>query len=68
MSFCEDDIAHENGSVWVLQDQEHGCYTVYVAGNMVSVSDSSYPLTEDGRSLAVARTDYLAQRRQATPH
>jgi hypothetical protein len=41
---------------------KRAAYTVYVSGATHSTSDSSYPLTADGLSLAKARADYLAGR------
>lgn len=58
------DIMYENGPAWVHRDRKRGCYTVYIAGATHSTSDSSYPLTDDGLSLATARADYIAKRRK----
>lgn len=58
----ESDIKHEAGPYWVAKDR--GAYVVYHAGITHSVSDSAYPLTNDGLSLATARCDYLERRRQ----
>ncbi len=60
----EQDIEYENGPVWTLKDVPNRCFTVYVAQGTHSVADSSYPLTDDGRSLAVARVDYLSKRKR----
>ena len=68
MTYREQDIVHENGSLWVLRDQSRSCYTVLVSGVTHSKSDSAYALTADGLSIAKARADYLAGRgRAATP-
>lgn len=59
----EKDILHERGSYWVANDGN--AYTVVqnlLAGG--AESDSSYPHTEDGLSIAKARVDYLARREQ----
>lgn len=58
----ETDIVHENGKRWVLRDAKNKRYTVFTASVTVSESDSSYPLTADGLSLAKARANYLARR------
>lgn len=58
----EQDIVHECGDFWVHRDQTHDRYTVYRAGSTHSESDSSYPFTPDGMSLAVARANYLDRR------
>lgn len=56
----ERDIKHENGDFWV-----HSCslgYTVSrITGSHYSIADSSYPPSNDGLSLAVARCDFLAK-------
>jgi hypothetical protein len=58
----EQDIEYENGRAWVLRDRKKCQFTVFVSGATHSTSDSSYPLTDDGRSIAVARADYIAKR------
>lgn len=58
----EKDIAHENGAFWVWHNKQASCYAVMVTGATCSQSESSYPLNDDGKSLAVARCDYLARR------
>lgn len=58
----ETDIVYEVGNLWVFRDTKHKCYTVFKAGITHSVSDSSYPLTDDGLSLAKARVDYKSKR------
>jgi len=59
----ESNIVHDRQTHWVCRDKAHSRYTVYVVGVTHSVSDSSYPLTEGGRSIAIARCDYLAKRK-----
>lgn len=59
----ESDIMHENGSFWVAREKT--AYTVYRVGVTHSTSDSSYGKTPDGLSIAVARCDYLAKRKEA---
>lgn len=61
MSYKESDIAHEAGGYWVLRDIKRQCYTVFKNGITHSTSDSAYELTDDGKSLATARADYLAK-------
>lgn len=56
----ESDITHENGRFWVYRDLKTNRYVVFVSGATHSTSDSAYPLTSDGLSLAVKRCDYLA--------
>ena len=55
----ERDIVHESGNYWVAS--ERGSFTVYQTKLTHSVSDSSYAKTEDGKSLAIARCNYLAK-------
>ena len=62
MTYREQDIVHENGSLWVLRDRSRNCYTVFVSGATHSKSDSAYALTAAGLSIAKARADYLAGR------
>lgn len=57
----ESDIVHENGDYWV--GKEPTAYTVYKSGVTHSVSDSSYAKDADGLSIAIARCDYLARRK-----
>lgn len=61
-SVREEDIEYERGDFWVHRDRARALYTVYRAGATHSTSDSSYKLTPDGRTLAVARANYLARR------
>lgn len=55
----ESDIIHENPKAWVYKDSKRKCYTVMQVGLTHSTSDSSYPLTDDGLSIAIARADYF---------
>ena len=57
----ESDIVHENGRYWVCRSA--AAYTVYRAGAVASIADSSYERSVDGLSIAVARADYLAKTR-----
>lgn len=61
----ERNITHENGRYWVLGDR-HG-FTVYKNDGTASYADSSYERSEDGKSIAIARCDYLANRDARTP-
>jgi len=56
----ESNIIHENGRFWVCDAD--GQYTVYRITITHSQADSSYPKTDDGKSLAIARCNYLALR------
>ncbi len=62
-SYREDDVVHENPAAWVLRDRRQARYTVLVAGSAASTSDSAYPFSPDGLTLAIARADYLFARR-----
>lgn len=62
MNYREKDIVFENGLVWVLCNKAQKCYTVYISGVTHSTSDSSYALDECGRSIAIARANYLVKR------
>ena len=55
----EEDILHELGSYWV--GRERNSYTVYKNQVTHAVSDSAYPKTADGLSIAIARCDYLGR-------
>ena len=59
----ERDIVYENGDFWVCSADRQ--YTVYKTGPTHSTADSSYPLTPAGKSIALARCDYLAKTRPA---
>lgn len=57
----EADIMHEVGTYWV--GREKAAYVVYCSGITHSVSDSAYAKTPDGLSIAIARCNYLANRK-----
>jgi hypothetical protein len=59
----EKDIMHEIGNYWVGREKD--CYTVFEIGATCSTSDSSYPKTSDGLSIAIARCNYLSSRNQS---
>lgn len=69
----EEDIIHErDGGFWVGREKARTLYgntirsaryTVFRPYGTASISDSSYEATADGKSLAVARCDYLADAR-----
>lgn len=61
--FKESDVAYENSKAWVLKDKKNDCYTVFIIGNVASESDSTYPLNDDGLSIAIARAKYLEGRK-----
>lgn len=61
MSYKESDIMHENGKAWVLRDRGQKAYAVCISGVTHSVTDSAYPMDDDGLSLAIARCNYLAK-------
>lgn len=56
----ESDIVHEAGAYWVLRKK--ASYVVCRNVGTHSTTDSAYPKTVDGLSLAIARCDYLAGR------
>ena len=60
----ESDIVYEIGAFWVAREQASGRYVVFENGLCFATSDSAYPLTTDGLSIAKARADYLAKRKQ----
>ena len=62
MSYRETDIVHEAGRFWVLRNAQHQRYTVLASGSVCSESDSHYAFTDDGKSIAIARANYLARR------
>lgn len=62
MSLLEENIVYENGKAWVYRDTKKRTYTVFIAGAVCSESDVSFPMTESGLSLAIARASYLARR------
>lgn len=55
-------IIYENGIYWVAANKKLSCYVVFKNGVTHAKSDSAYPLTADGLTLAKARCDYLAKR------
>jgi hypothetical protein len=67
MPYTEEDIAHEDSRHWVLRDRPAKRYSVCVAGITHSTVDSSYELSEDGLSIAIARCRHLAKRAAAKP-
>lgn len=54
----EADIVYQSGDWWVERDKRAGQYVVVTLRGCAGVSDSAYPLTDDGLSLAKARVDY----------
>ena len=58
----ESDIMHESGAYWVGRTRKPDSYTVYRNGITHATPDSSYALTPDGLSIAIARAQYLANR------
>ena len=56
----ESDIKHEAGKYWVLSTRD--AYIVLQTGLTHSTSDSAYPHTPDGLSIAIARCNYLAKK------
>lgn len=58
------DIVHENKNFWVYRDKKHKMYVVFKNTLTHSVSDSAFPLSDNGLSLAIARCDYLQGRKQ----
>ena len=63
MSYKEKDIIHETSTHFVLKEKDS--YGVYVIGLTHSVSDSHYSLDDDGKSIAIARCNYLTKRCEA---
>lgn len=61
----ESDIEYVNGSHWVGRTRKPDSYTVYRTGATHSTPESSYALTPDGLSIAIARAKYLASRSRA---
>lgn len=57
-------IMHENGDYWVAREKEG--YGVYRSGITHSTLDGNvlYPKDADGLSIAIARCDYLANRKR----
>lgn len=62
MAIKESNIVHDNGKAWVHRDKTPpASYDVYIIGVTHSTHDSSYPMTEDGLSIAKIRADYFAK-------
>jgi len=61
MRYTEKQIKHENGKFWVLDTGK--TYAVMQNGVTHSTSDSEYPRNKNGLSIAIARCDYLARRK-----
>lgn len=57
----ESDIKYDGDGFWVAAVDKKQ-YTVYKTGLTHSTADSSYPFTNDGLSLAIARCKYLAKK------
>lgn len=53
----ESEIVYEGRFAWVCRERDR--YTVYRIGATHSVSDSAYPKTDDGLTIALARAKYL---------
>lgn len=64
MSYSAKDIMYENGKYWVCRDKKQKMYIVFKTTITHSVSDSAYSLDENGLSLAIARCNYLADRKK----
>jgi hypothetical protein len=62
----ESQILLDLGSHWVCDNRTD--YTVYITGITHSTSDSSYPKTEDGLSIAIARCKYLKSKSISLNH
>lgn len=64
MRLQEKHILYEVDGFWILDDADHGAYTVMRPSPSFthSISDSGYERTPDGMSIAKARCDYLARR------
>ena len=58
-------MEYENEGHYVMRDKRKAVLTVYrpAPSYTHAVSDSAYPDTADGLSIAKARCDYLAKRR-----
>lgn len=56
----ESDLIHENAGHYIIRNC--GGLTVYRPAATHAVSDSAYPDTADGLSIAKARVDYLARK------
>lgn len=60
MSYREEDIMHETGDYWVLDNRKQGCYEVLQSGSTHSVVLQAFARTPDGLSLAKKYADYKA--------
>jgi hypothetical protein len=58
----EADIIHQAGPFWVGRTRSPPSFTVYQVKATASHPDSSYAPDDDGRSMAVARCNYMARR------
>lgn len=56
----ESQIVFDSGPFWVWKGPES--FTVFKAGPVYSVPDSSYAPTPDGLSIAIARAEYLTKK------
>src|SRR5665213_3059251 len=63
LAMRESDIVHECKDFWVSADRQ--AYVVWRIGVTHSISDSAYPKTEDGLTIAKARCNYLQSRKDA---
>lgn len=57
----ERDIIHHAGPFWVGKTTKPASYTVYKSGITHSTADSSYEPDANGRSIAIARCNYLGR-------
>ena len=53
------DIVYETQRSWVHRNVREQCFTVFVIGATMSISDSAYPMTVGGLSLAIGRADWF---------
>lgn len=58
-------IVLENRIAWIYAHAD--AYTVYVKGVSVSTPDSSYTMSADGLSIAIARCNWHAAKRTILP-
>ncbi len=61
----EHDIVFERGCAWVLRNRGLKRFEVLISGLTHSTSDSAYPMTSDGLSIAIARAEYLAAQKDS---
>lgn len=59
----ERDVIHEAGPFWVGRTRNPASFTVYKVRGVASYPDSSYRMDADGKSIAIARCEYLARTR-----